>query len=58
MKKNSIVYLLHIQECINRIQSYTEGLGEKEFLDNLLIQDAVIRNFEIIGEAIKTSNEL
>ena len=53
MQKNSIIYINHIKDCIIRIKSYTEGMDELSFLENPLIQDAVIRNFEIIGEATK-----
>ena len=53
MLKNSNIYINHIKDCISRIKSYTEGMDEKSFLENQLIQDAVIRNFEIIGEATK-----
>ena len=44
-------YLAHILEAIGRIQRYTEDLGEAGFLQSEMVQDAVIRNFEIIGEA-------
>ena len=44
-------YLAHIAEAIERIDRYTEGMDEVAFLDSQLVQDAVIRNFEIIGEA-------
>ncbi|MCL2830038.1 MAG: DUF86 domain-containing protein [Betaproteobacteria bacterium] len=44
-------YLAHILESIERIDRYTGDMDELAFLDNPLIQDAVIRNFEIIGEA-------
>ena len=44
-------YLGHIAEAIERIGRYTEGMEEQGFLANPLVQDAVIRNFEIIGEA-------
>jgi uncharacterized protein with HEPN domain len=44
-------YLAHIIEAIERIDSYTGDMDEVAFLNNRLIQDAVIRNFEIIGEA-------
>lgn len=44
-------YLGHIAEAIERIQRYTSGLDEGGFVQNQLVQDAVIRNFEIIGEA-------
>jgi uncharacterized protein with HEPN domain len=45
-------FLSDILKCINNIKTYTQG-GETEFLISNLIQDAVIRNFEIIGEATK-----
>lgn len=44
-------YLHHIQQAIGRIDRYTEDISEPTFLQNELIQDAVIRNLEIIGEA-------
>lgn len=46
------VYLLNIIECIEWIQNYTSS-GEEEFMKSRLIQDAVNRNLEIIGEATK-----
>jgi len=50
-KQRLIDYLKHILEAINRIQHYVEDIDEPSFLTNELIQDAVIRNLEIIGEA-------
>jgi uncharacterized protein with HEPN domain len=44
-------YLAHILEAIERIDRYTEDMDEMAFLNDQLVQDAVIRNFEIIGEA-------
>ncbi|RAR49278.1 UNVERIFIED_CONTAM: uncharacterized protein DUF86 [Acidovorax defluvii] len=44
-------YLGHIAEAIERIVRYTGGMDEVAVLNNQLVQDAVIRNFEIIGEA-------
>ena len=41
----------HIIEAIERIQRYTEEMDELGFAQNQMVQDAVIRNFEIIGEA-------
>lgn len=46
------LYLLHIRDAILRIRSYTVK-GKGSFLAEPIIQDAVIRNFEIIGEAVK-----
>lgn len=52
MKKDPRVYLAHILECAQKIERYTKG-GERKFLKDTMTQDAVIRNFEIIGEAAK-----
>ena len=40
-------YLLHVQDAIVQIMAYTAS-GEGEFRRNRQVQDAVIRNFEII----------
>ena len=45
-------YLLHVQDAIAQITIYAMP-GETEFRKSRQIQDAVIRNFEIIGEAVK-----
>ncbi|MBK8924086.1 MAG: DUF86 domain-containing protein [Saprospirales bacterium] len=59
MRKSDQVYLIHILKSINQILQYTEEFDEKEFLENQLVEDAVVRNFEIIGEAAKKiSDEL
>ena len=42
-----------ILESIRRIREYTSGLSQPEFLTDIKTQDAVIRNLQIIGEAIK-----
>lgn len=44
-------YLGHILQAIERINRYTANLTHAAFLDNEMAQDAVIRNFEIMGEA-------
>ena len=44
--------LIQILERIQRIQAYTQA-GRAAFMHSPMAQDAVIRNFEIIGEAAK-----
>lgn len=44
-------YLEHILKAIERIERYTDDMDEVAFLGSELVQDAVIRNIEIIGEA-------
>ena len=50
--KHDKVYVTHILECIQRIESYTHD-GLDIFLNTPMAQDAAIRNFEVIGEAAK-----
>ena len=44
-------YLCHILEAIERISRYCGTMSQDEFLQDEKTQDAVIRNFEVIGEA-------
>ena len=53
MVKDDLAYLDHILECIRKINEYSKGLSLKDFKSNELVQDAIIRNIEIIGEASK-----
>lgn len=46
-------YLGHILEAIQRIARYTDDVDEVGFLESELIQDAVLRNIEIMGEAAR-----
>jgi uncharacterized protein with HEPN domain len=54
--KNDSVYLRHILDAIEQIYAYTHE-GEEAFLRDTKTQDAVIRKFEIIGEATKRLSE-
>ena len=45
-------YLAHMLEAIERIEEYVSDVDEMAFLGNRLVQDAVIRNFEIIWKTI------
>ena len=57
MSKDPRVYLAHIMECIQKIERFTQG-GKERFLEDELVQDAVLRNFEVIGEAAKRLDEV
>jgi uncharacterized protein with HEPN domain len=46
-------YLQHIIDAVERIRAYTAAPAEAEFQRSTLIQDAVIRNLEVIGEACR-----
>jgi uncharacterized protein with HEPN domain len=44
-------YLEHILEALERIQRYTVGKSADEFIASTLLQDGVLRNLGIVGEA-------
>jgi uncharacterized protein with HEPN domain len=59
MKQTDTLYLKHIQDAISKINLYLTGIDETAFQQNSLVQDGVIRQLEIIGEATKRlSDEL
>jgi uncharacterized protein with HEPN domain len=51
--KDHKVYLIHILEAVNAIENFVAGKGLEDFESDDLLQSAVIRKFEIIGEATK-----
>jgi uncharacterized protein with HEPN domain len=50
-------FLSHINEAVRRTVLYVEKMTYEQFLEDIKIQDAVIRNIEIIGEATKNISE-
>lgn len=54
--KDERVYLLHALEAIDAIQRYTVD-GRDVFFADPKTQDAVIRNIEVIGQAVKGISE-
>lgn len=53
MKKDIRVYIDDILESIMKIEEYVNPISEDEFYRNTLVQDAVFKRLEIIGEAVK-----
>lgn len=51
MSRDVLLYLNDIRESIAKIIKYTDGMSYEQFTTNDMAIDAVIRNFEIIGEA-------
>ncbi|MCX5643743.1 MAG: DUF86 domain-containing protein [Phycisphaerae bacterium] len=49
--KDDKLYLIHIGECIDRIEAYTQGMAKEAFLASSLVQDAVIRNLQTMAES-------
>lgn len=56
-KRTDKEFLFDIQETIRRISLYTKGLNYRDFLKKIETQDAVLRNLEIIGEAVKNISQ-
>jgi len=51
IEKDESVYVRHMLDAIDRIGQYLEGVDRANFLEDSLLQDGVIRQFEILGEA-------
>src|SRR5271169_2518794 len=53
MKRTYLDYIQYIREECQNILSFVEGIGKEKFINDKMINHAVVRSFEIIGEAIK-----
>ena len=51
--KDDRIYIEHILQSIEKIQSYISGKDQETFSNDSITQDAVVRQLEIIGEATK-----
>jgi uncharacterized protein with HEPN domain len=51
--KENIIFIEYILECITNIESFTKNVSKEDFMENLEKQSAVVRQLEIIGEAVK-----
>ena len=52
-ERSAILYLADIAEALKKIETYTGNLSFEQFAANQQVIDAVVRNFEIIGEAAR-----
>lgn len=58
MKKDNTLYLKHILEAINNIEEFVKDIVDlNDFVKDKKTKDAVLRNFEVIGEAAKNLDE-
>jgi uncharacterized protein with HEPN domain len=55
--KSDKIYILHMIDSMDQISEYTDQISTEEFKSNRFIQDAVVRNFEVIGEAAKNISD-
>ncbi len=53
MKRDDAVLLKDIAGCVDRINEYMQNRGKKEFFQDAMLQDAVLRRLEVIGEIAK-----
>jgi len=49
--KDDKLYLIHISESLNKIESYTAGLDFAEFEKHTMVQDAVLRKLQVLAES-------
>jgi len=52
-QKEDLVFIEHILDSINAIKEFSKGMNKKELFSNRLKQSAIVREIEIIGEAVK-----
>jgi uncharacterized protein with HEPN domain len=50
-------YVQHIAAAVRRIDSYLSGLSEEAFCQTPMVQDAVLRNLEVVSEASRRLSE-
>jgi uncharacterized protein with HEPN domain len=57
MKNNTKIFLLHILDSIEKLEEITSTTSKNHFLENWIIQDAILKNFIVIGEAVANIDE-
>ncbi len=55
--KDDKLYLIHLSESIAKIESYMDGLDFAAFMQNTLVQDAVLRNLQVLAESTQRLSE-
>jgi len=59
MARDEMLYLHHILDAINTVAEYLQDVNEERFNNTRLLQDGVIRQIEIVGEAVRhISNDI
>jgi uncharacterized protein with HEPN domain len=57
--KDDKLYLIHIRECIQRIEEYLGSGGKAGFMASNMVQDAIIRNLQMLSEStMRLSDEM
>ena len=53
MERDELLYVRHVLDAINTVEEYLQGVSESQFNKTRLLQDGVIRQIEIVGEAAR-----
>ncbi len=53
MKRDVVLYLKDILSAINNIETFLKGVNKNNFIKNIEKQSAIVKQLEIIGEAVK-----
>jgi uncharacterized protein with HEPN domain len=57
--KDDRLYLIHIHECLQRIDEYLGSGGKECFMASHMIQDAILRNLQMLSEStMRISDEM
>jgi uncharacterized protein with HEPN domain len=56
-EKEDFIFIEHILDSINAIQTFSKNLSKEQLISNRLKQSAIVREIEIIGEAVKNISE-
>ncbi|MEK6871712.1 MAG: HepT-like ribonuclease domain-containing protein [Nanoarchaeota archaeon] len=57
MKRDELLFLEDILESITNIEKFSKGLTKDKFIKDKLKQSAIIRQIEVIGEAVKNISD-
>ena len=55
--KDDALYIHYIHECLLKIDAYIEGKSKENFLQDSMLQDAVIRNLQVLSESTQRLSE-
>jgi len=56
-KKGDLIFIEHILESIKAIEDFSKGLTKEKLISSRLRQSAIVREIEIIGEAVKNISD-
>ena len=57
MKKDPFIFLKHILDSIEKIESYAKNISLDKLKKDVKLQDAIVRRIEISGEAVRNLSE-